>query len=162
MESTGTTIEQFLLLSDNVMPSVWYGDPAPTSLWLWHVERNFLVKHWGWFVVQSWHYTNCSRWMICIWQKGKSTVVWFGIKRTAKQKLFLVQSFQSRAAISPVVSLKLQCTLSGVMSSASCLGVTVDLIGPSGSSQVKFSQSRRSMEAILAATPGIQLMTPSV
>lgn len=30
----------------------------------------------------------------------------------------------------------------------------------SGSSQVKSSHSRRSMEAILAATPGIQLMTP--
>lgn len=72
-----------------------------------------------------------------------------------QQKIFLLQSF----LISELPSVQLGCTMSGIISTASCLGMTVDLIGPLG--QVKsslFSTAEEHGRAILAATSGIQLM----
>lgn len=72
--------------------------------------------------------------------KGKSDdrLQWFDLKSrgsTTTKNIPASTIFNFRAAISPTVSVQLGCTLSGIMSTASCLGMTVDLIGPLG--QVK-------------------------
>lgn len=109
-----TTGEQFFLLSDDVMAAVWCGDEdrAATSLWLWHIFTLSAggaicpMEHW-----QKVMMIECSG---VIWNKEK----------VLKQKTFLVHS-------SPTVFPQMHCSLSGIMF-ASCLGVTVDVIGPLG------------------------------
>lgn len=54
--------------------------------------------------------------------------------------IFLLSLMNFGAAMNSTVSLQLQCILSGNVSTASCRGVRVDLMGPLG--QVKSNPSR--------------------
>lgn len=96
-----------------------------------HLKRNFLVKHWGWFAdshgialpaAGDMIYTTQQR------QKVKAMIEYGGVIRNCKAKIISGSIISFLSICLPPTAV----TLSGFMSTASCLGVTVDLIDPLG------------------------------
>lgn len=108
-------------------------------------EMICMIQHWQWAKVMI----ECSG---MIWNQervAKQNYLWFNHPQSSEFQCSHQSSRLPPTAVHPV------------RNHVSCLRSWCDsgFERTSGSSQVKSSHSRRSMEAILAATPGIQLLT---